>query len=235
MPVDVSVLTALEATTAIDAFGYTANPISANDGTWTDHVETADGDLKTTGSVVTNVAAAVDATAYRNPAGETYASDMAAMITVTTKPPLGDGLVGIYIALQGAGLGSGTPNGYRGEIRIRTGAGTDEWRIQRLDGASGPGVISSGTIQEISSGDKFAVVRSGSAIELWWKTGSTWSFIVTVTDATYTSGGKIGIHINDLNNAAGTELDDLKAQNTVTAVPSQAPSPPITRIRLRAY
>lgn len=212
LAVDSSVLTALEATTAIDTFTYTENPIS-NGGKWTNQVLSGDANAQADGSAFTDITASDDASAYRNDAAATMSANMAAMITMVAKPGGDDGLVGIHIALQGAGLGAGTPDGYRGEIRVRT--TTDEFRIQRID-AGTPTVISSGTLQEVSAGDKFAVVRSGSNIELWWKTGSTWTQVVTVSDSTYTAGGQVGLHATDLGSGGTNLLDDLKVMNLST-------------------
>lgn len=232
MPVDVSVLTTLEAKTPIDSFGYSENPIS-NGGKWTNQILLGEVDLTATGTAAQPSAASSDASAYRNDAAATMSADMGAMVTVTSKVSTDDGVVSIYIALQGAGLGVGTPNGYIGEVRIRTTG--DEWRIQRID-VGIPAIISSGTIQEIASGDKFAVIRNGTAIELWWKSIGTgaWSFIVSATDATYSSGGQVGLRINDLIGGSPDSLtDDLKVTNL--SVVSQAPSPGVVRVRMRAY
>lgn len=229
MPVDVSVLQALAATTALDNFDYTENPIS-NGGKWTVPVLSGESNLQTNGSAAIVQSGDADSTGYRN--DQNFGPDFSAMITVTTKVSTDNGLVGIHMLLQGAGLGAGTPNGYRGEVRIRTTG--DEWRIQRID-AGALTVLSSGTIQEISAGDSIAVVRSGNNIELWWLTGSTWTFIVSASDATYTAAGKIGVHITDLSTNDSRE-DNLKAQNTAAAsTVLGAPSPPVIRVRLRAY
>lgn len=209
--VDSSVLTKLEATTAIENFDSTENPLvnggSGGTNNWTTPINTGEGAIATDGVQAFAPAVATDYTGFRV---NTFGTSVAAMATVPAKNASDDGLVGIYIGLQGAGLGSGSPDGFTGEVRIRTTG--DEWRIQRLD-AGTLTVVSSGTIQEISAGDKFAVVRSGSTIELWWKTGSSWTMIVQYTSATqYTGGGKIGIHITDLG-TNGNTMDDLKVMN----------------------
>lgn len=236
MPVDVSVLTDCEATTAFDNFNYTENPIS-NSGKWTNQVLSGHSNLLADGTSVSPATTpSTDCSAYRNDTSWTTA--VVGMLTITTKVGADDGLYGIYVGLEGAGLGSGTPNGYRGEIRIRVGGGADEWRIQIVN-AGALSVLSSGTIQEIASGDKFAVVRtSGNAIELWWKSigTGTWSFIVSTTDATYTAGGKVGVHINDVTAGTISQLEDLKVMNIVAASQALgAPPPPVIRVRLRAY
>lgn len=232
MPVDVSVLTALAATTPVDTFNRADETPLSDGGKWTNQVLSADSTINTTSNALFVSAGSTDCSAYRNDGTGTFSANMSAMVTLLSKVSTDNGIVGIYIALQGAGLGAGTPNGYRGEIRIRTTG--DEWRIQRID-AGIPAVISSGTIQEVSTGDSFAVVRSGNDIELWWLTGSTWTFIVSVTDATYTLGGQIGVHVNDLG-TNDSLTDNIRGNNTAAASTTLgAPSPPVIRVRLRAY
>lgn len=232
MPVDVSVLQACEAGTAVDTFNRTAETPISDSGKWTNQVLLGESNIDTDGTAAVPSVELDDCSAYRN--DTTWSTNVVAMLTILGKNTSDDALYGIYIALQGAGLGVGTPNGYRGEIRVRAGGSADEWRIQRFDVGVAT-VISSGTIQEIAAGDKFAVVRSGSAIELWWKTGGTWSFIVTASDATYSSGGNVGIYINDVSlSSPVSQLDDLKIANITTEIMG-APSPPVTRVRLRAY
>lgn len=210
MPVDSSVLTTLEATTAIENFNSTENPL-VNGGsgrTWNTPVNSGEGAITTNGTQAAAPAVATDYTGYITDL--TYNNAVGAMVSISSKNASDDGLIGLYVGLESAGLGSGTPDGYRGEIRIRSTG--DEWRIQRIDDGVAT-VLSSGTIQEVTAGDKMAVIRtSGNAIELWWKTGGSWSFVVSASSSTYTAGGKVGIHITDISTNGNTG-DDLKAMN----------------------
>lgn len=227
MPVDVSVLTTLEATAAIDTFTYSGNPISGGSALWSNPVVTGQDSLTANGAQAEGNASSNACTAYRNDV--TYGPDIAVMIDLFDKVSTDDGQVGIYL-LQGT---PGSPDGYLGEIRIRTTG--DEWRIKRLDGGVET-TLSSGTIQEVSAGDKFAFLYSSGSLELWWKTGGSWTFIVAATNSTYSAVKAPGLSVNDLGAATGTDMDNLRAMTIVAASSViAAPSPPVTRVRLRAY
>lgn len=239
MPVSVTVLTDCEATTAVDNFNYTTSPlaISTNDGSWTDAVITGDTFLQADGTQAIGATAVGQYSGYKNNSGP-WGPNFVVMATLSARTDgdtgNADGTAYLYI-LEGAGLGSGSPDGYIGEWRLRA-PGTAEFRIKRLEAGIETATLSSGTLQEDSTGDKWALVRNGNDLEIWWKTGSTWTFMASATDSTYTANKRIGLLTSISSIVSPAYLDDLKAMNIVTAAAALgAPSPPVTRVRLRAY
>lgn len=216
MPVSVTVLTDCEATSAVDNFNYTANPISTNDGSWTDSVVTGHSALRTDGSVcLGDDTVAGTYSGYKNNAGPYGPNFVAMAIVNTVMDPAADGTIYLYL-LDGAGPYGGSPNGYAVEWRLR-GSSNDEFRVKRLD-AGVETTLSSGTFQEASSGDKWAAVRNGNDIEVWWKTGSSWTYMATATDSTYTANKRVGLLVNNASITNTARLDFLQINNIASAV-----------------
>ena len=191
---------ACEALSPVDDFNYTSNPISAGNSNWTDSVSSGDPVLATIdsgggGPYCLPGALTSDCTAFWNPVF--WGTKVVAVLTMlykgTENADLGLGF------FQGAGLGSGTPNGYWGELRIRS--GTDEFRCRKVDAGVDGSLLTSGNLQETASGDKIAVTIIGATIEMWWKSGSTWTSMFSVTDVSspYTSSKKAAIKDNGID------------------------------------
>jgi hypothetical protein len=216
MPVPVSFLHLLESQTPIDTFTYTGIPISLGSANWSDQVlGGSHNPLQATGAAVMATNPDTDNSGWRN--DQNWGPNLAMMLTMTTKGSAGNGSIGLYFGLQGAGLGTGTPNGYRGECRIRSGS-TDEFRIQRCDVGVDTQILTAtidpSTLQELIATESLAVIRVGVQIEVWGKFGSGvgWNFKGSIGDATYMAAGKVGILIND-STTADSVYDSLRVMD----------------------
>jgi hypothetical protein len=179
-------------TPTIDTFDYSANPISAHDGTWTDRIATGDGDLATNG---TQCGEAIPeqtegASAYRN--NSSPGPNCEVWVVVDQVPAGSVADIQLFVRLQG-GIGSGTPDGYSADCRIRDhGVSQDEWRLFRWDAGTRTVIGSSVVGPNLVGGDLITVTMVNTTLGIWVNGG----LVNSTTSATYTAAGRIGVYLN---------------------------------------
>jgi hypothetical protein len=78
--------------------------------------------------------------------------------------------------------------------------------LERID--AGTTVTRLTILQELAVGDTLLLRVKGSALEAWFKRGSTWTLLGSVVDSTYGSAGRVGIGIRGKTG----RLDDFGAR-----------------------
>lgn len=115
-----------------------------------------------------------------------YNSDMAAFITITTKPEAVDSGLSFFVRFN-----STTFSGY--DIQMTTQSGLDRFRLFRFDNGTFGNQLGSTYYAEVAAGDKFGIVAQGTSLKCYYlPVGSKqWAKIIDVVDSTYQSGGHI--------------------------------------------
>lgn len=122
--------------------------------------------------------------------------DIDLYITVSTKPPDTEPIAIYYFDYA--------VNGYA--VSYTPVAGTDEWRISRLD--AGVATVLGATItQELTAGDKIGIRRVHNSIGAWHHNGTSWSELGSRSDSTYEEmrANLIGLYLRGTTG----RLDDL--------------------------
>ncbi len=117
----------------------------------------------------------------------TFGADCEAYRTISTKPPNGNY---IQLHLRFKDMTLGTTDGY--VLSCIPQAGTDIWRIYRLDN-SVLTQLGADITSELTAGDKMLFTAIGSTLEVWQYTSGAWVSLGSRTDATYGAAGYIGI------------------------------------------
>jgi hypothetical protein len=94
-------------------------------------------------------------------------------------------------------------------------AGTDEWRIRRLDNGSATQLGATMT-QELSSGDSIGAESIDDDHKIYYHNGSSWASLGTRVDATYDQVGNIWTYWED-NNSNNVRFDDFFGGTVVSA------------------
>lgn len=167
-----------------DFTGADENPLSEG-GNWAALTTTASVELQR----VSNLVAASSATncfSYWTPAN--LGPDLEAYFTFTTVA----NAVGILFRIQDEG-GANTWDGYR----VQANKFSNQTIIERVTNAAPTSLITVSTVW--ASGDLLGARCQGSMLQAWRQpSGSgTWSLAAVVSDTTYASAGKIGIHISN--------------------------------------
>lgn len=161
------------------------NPLA--DG-WTNRVRTGAVDLRILSNQVAANAGS-HASAYRTTA---VGPDSEAYVIIATKAA-NDGHVGVWARLQTPGT-TGTADGY--VFAGFTRAGTDEWQLFRMDNDALTQLGATVT-EEIVAGDSVGIEIIGTTIRGMRKTSGAWEEQLSVTDATYTESGNIGLDLSE--------------------------------------
>jgi hypothetical protein len=145
------------------------------------------------------------ASAYYDDAS--FGADCEVYITIATRPGSAND-VGVLLRMQSPGT-SGM-DGYSAQHAVN--AGTDQWRIVRIDN----GVETQlGALVDLESanGDKLGIEAIGSDIAVYRNNGGTWTQLATRTDSTYSGAGYTGFY------CIGTtvRLDDFYAGTVVVS------------------
>jgi len=171
--------------------GPDENPLSEG-GDW--------ANPNTTGNVFQRIsntaggAGAGDAFACWTPSN--YGPDVQAYITISTV-----GTTGITLRITGEGA-LNTWDGYH------TLATSTLSRIYRVDNAARTQLVTTSAVTW-GVGDLLGMIVRGAQLELWRfpSGGSAWAVVITTTDATYSSAGKIGMYTSGTTG----KLDDFHA------------------------
>lgn len=183
---------AFPTTPTIDQFNRTENPLSDN-GRWTNQIITGDANLQTDGTAlaVTDTTTLHPNSAYRN--DQDYGPDCEVYGTVKQLTVGPSSEYSLFLRLQGTGLGSGTPNGYEVNWRIRDHTiQSDDWRVFRFDAGVRTQIGVAAQPANVVQGDVLGGSMVGSTITMYQNGVSR----VTQTDTTYPAAGKIGIESN---------------------------------------
>ena len=122
-------------------------------------------------------------------------ADEEAEVTITTKPATA-GQVGVMARAKDISSAA-IIDGYAVSVLVVAGAGNDIIRAYRIDnGVSTP--LGTGIAQEVSNNDSIKIRIVGSSIGVWYKaSGGSWTLLETVTDATYSAAGYLGLFSTD--------------------------------------
>ena len=122
--------------------------------------------------------------AWRNPT--TYGPDTEVWARITTLPGTTNQLR-LYARLQ-------QPSGANWDgymLRTNQLAGPDELYLERIDNGN---VVSLLTMsQELAAGDTLLLRVQGTTLQVWRRSGTTWSQLGKVDDSTYDSAGSVGV------------------------------------------
>lgn len=170
---------------------------------WTDKVLSADANgLKVLSNVLApGGAPTVPASSYWSAA--TFGPDVQAYVTVST---VGTAQVRCWARVANPGA-VGTTNGY-----FVNNIPATSLRIFRVDNDVAT-QLTSNLGAAAGSGDKFGIECAGTKISAYLFTAGSWSQTASITDATYSAAGYVGLRIS--SDAAG-RLDDFSAGTTST-------------------
>lgn len=114
-----------------------------------------------------------------------YNANMAAFITVSTKPETVDSGLSFFVRFNAS-----TFSGY--DIQMTTQSGLDRFRLYRFDNGTFGSQLGSTYYAEVSDGDQFGIVAQGASLKCYYKPlNGSWMLIIDVTDSTYQAGGRI--------------------------------------------
>jgi hypothetical protein len=137
-----------------------------------------------TGDVISNTAG--DTGAWLAQYGTTDYTNLAASFRVATLPA-NLNRYQLYYRYD-----PGSQNGYRTEF-YRDDSQTDYWITSKIVGGVATSLMA-GTTQELAVGDSLGIFVLGDSISLMHRpAGGVWTVIDTVTDTTYSAGGKVAI------------------------------------------
>jgi fibronectin type 3 domain-containing protein len=105
-------------------------------------------------------------------------------------------------------------------------SGVDALNIDRVD--NGTIVTIASAASELAAGDVLLLRTRGTTIEAWQRSGTSWSRVVTVADATYAAAGYAGVGVRGTTG----RLDDFSARDDGS--PPPPPEPPSTPTSLAA-
>ena len=122
--------------------------------------------------------------------GGTFGPDSEVFIDITTRAATAGDKAGVFLRIVNPGTAS--VDGYIALIRFDV-AG-DLIRVLRLDNAVETQIGSDINVSpNFVSGDGFGMSMVGSTITLYKRLSGTWSSLGTITDATYSAAGNIGV------------------------------------------
>lgn len=132
----------------------------------------------------------------------TFGADSEVYVTCVTKPTNGgDWALGARIVNPDT---TGV-DGYR--LQVDSDAGTDEWKVQRVDNGVVTQLGATAT-QEIASGDAVGLEVIGTTVKAYYKaSGGSLSEVASRTDATYSAAGNISLEAFD--NGGDPVFDDF--------------------------
>lgn len=117
----------------------------------------------------------------------------------------------LYARMQNP-TGTTTQHGYMVEVQ----AG-GAWTLYRIDSSTTK--VSLGTYTQVpAAGDKFGIECVGSTINAWWynHATSTWTKVITATDATYSAAGVIAVGMQGSTGATAWTLDNVGGGTSVS-------------------
>jgi len=135
-----------------------------------------------------------------------FGADSEAYVTIATLPG-NAGNVDLFVRLT---TETGTADGYGVEFAQES--GTDQTYAYRMDNLVAT-QLGASVGANFSAGDKLGLEAIGTTINVYRFTASAWAQILTRTDATYTTAGKIGI----LADTTAVRLDDYGGGTVVVA------------------
>lgn len=189
--------------TLLDDFNRAdANPLN---GSWTNKVLSANGNLKIVGNQLTGSVVGVCSAWYT---GFTPAADCEAYITFTTQVS-GD-VMGVYARLKD--LGGTVADGYF--LQLAPGS-PDTTTLFRLDNGSATSLTSTTSVNWVN-GDKGGIQCLGSEISAWRHDGVSWTQVLTANDQTYPAAGPFGVRGNDVSQ----RMDDFFGGSIVSPTPN---------------
>ena len=132
------------------------------------------------------------------PAGESgdywntaYGANSEVYVTIATKPATSNDLVALGLRYQNPGAANSS--GYQA-VFINQATGTDQYRIWVAPTAPAPRRRSRASpVRRLVAGDTLLFRAIGPNLELWRKSGGTWTKILSGTDGTITSGGYLAL------------------------------------------
>ena len=161
----------------------------------------ATSDLAISGQQATGLVNA-NAADYWNP--QTFGPNSEAWITVVARPTVDQDSVSLGLRIQSPGSAS-TAGGYQAYYISRT-TPPDQYKIVlRPIGQPGAVVLASANGPTLSPGDQLLFRAIGSTLELWRKTGTTWTRILSATDKTVTGAGYLMLSARN----TAVRLDDF--------------------------
>jgi hypothetical protein len=205
-------------TVIIDDFNRADEDPLSNGGKWS--LGPGDSPMPTTLRVVSNKCAADAATgdgnAYRN--DQNYGPDTDVYVTVSGP----DLAVTVTLYLRLANVGVNTSDGYGVQFLM----GSNQVIVYRLDNMVYTQLGVTVTGQAFASGDQLGIQMIGSTLKGYRKpTAGSWTEIVSRTDSTYTTAGKIGLQLA----ATSDRIDDFSGgtANVPSALTSRITSNPM--------
>lgn len=181
-----------------------ANPL---DGSWTNRILSSNGDVQLAGNVVTGATSAICTAWYT---GFTPGADCEAYITLVNIVTGAN--MGLYARLKDMGAAA---DGYFFQI---TPGSPDTTTLFRLDNGSATSIGSTTSVDWVN-GDKAGIQCIGSSISAWRFDGSSWTQVVSATDANYGLAGPFGIRCNSFLQS----MDDFYAGTVVAAASTFSP------------
>jgi hypothetical protein len=190
---------------------------------WDGKILSGDG---TSFSVIANQCKAGSNLARMYWKASTFGPDCEAYATIVTVPVAGTfSDVALLLRVQQPGTGGAggttTDGYYAGWTNL---AGSDELVFFRIDNESFTQLGSTQTPGNMVDGNKFGASMIGSTIQAYVDTGGGWAaFGTSVTDATYTAAGYLGV----LTGESATVLDDFGGGTAAAVVrgPQSRPFP----------
>lgn len=123
-----------------------------------------------------------------------------------------------WVCTRLVNIGTGTTDGYC----VETTDSTDEIKIMRLDNNVATQIGSTATGPLVTIGDKLGIKAVGDQICSWFADdGGAWTQLGCATDATYGSGGNIGLSIIGTNTVGAA--DDFGGGNVAASTRRAAP------------
>lgn len=178
-------------TSSIDIFNYTANPITtASSGATWQQISGAGGLGLTAFQADGTYGYGIGANSQMVISGADGA-DCEVWAIVGTVPGTG-GSIDLAFGLIDTGTIT-TIDGYAVRITKQSGGADDTLEIYRITNLAA--TLLASVTQEFSNGDGFLGRRTGTTLELDYYNGSTWSNVLSTTDATYSTGGVKGMTI----------------------------------------
>lgn len=154
---------------------------------------------------------------------DTFGADVECFATLVD-PGVTSSLIdrSMYLWVRATDLDTTSPNGYHCKVSWfrfssgRTVINTVSAALYKV--VSGSYSLLATTATSIPAGVRFGVRASGSALSVWRDSGSGWAQILSTSDSTFSSGGRIGLSLDDFT------ADAFGGGNIATSGPPAVPS-----------